>query len=519
MVRRYDRQAEHRFAELCAEHGAVSNKSIEDENGWDYIVEFRESHIDGLPADLVPAQKSALVQIKSTITQKAKCELKLSNALRFAKAPMPCFIVLMAYRQNSKKARIYAVHFWKDLIGRTLQRAREADRDGRSDLHRLKLILNFGTEDEIGDGVVSWLERQIDNFSPDYASAKRTIVQGIGYESGGKIVRVTFDPIDSIDELVDHQLGLGGRISPSHVELVDRRFGIDTSTPIFSGKPDHFRMVANPRGQGASIRLRNIDGEELGLTGDLITPGIPNLPEEHLKCRIRTWMLDIIWPVSGAPSSKLGFDFRTKRPLRQFSQLAQFISWSEKGAIDYQVWCDDNRLFGGKLNVNLPAEKELMKVVGQAASVLDRVAGTVAPSNLAVSLVDIHAASKELDPFIEVLTGPKIDIGLNAEADTPIDNMLAYEFAEVGDWTFMAVIERPVIDDCIEGRKRHLTFGQARWLEHYAKPGASADNVSLLYEDYQRHLSNRGRGTLACKERLCMWSSNHEFSSRPFLMA
>lgn len=206
MVESPSKYAERAFESLCACAGATCNRSLEDEYGWDHLVEFPAEAVAGLPPDLQPAHVAAFVQVKSTTGKKAQCVLKLSNALRFAKSTSPCFLVLMVVGERPELTRIYAVHFWEQLIARTLKRARECDRDAKDKLHRLTLTVSFGSTDEHGEDVVRWIRKTIAAVGPDYAAEKTKIIKSVGSEEW--IGQVEIGPLESITELVDHQLGL-----------------------------------------------------------------------------------------------------------------------------------------------------------------------------------------------------------------------------------------------------------------------------------------------------------------------
>ncbi|KQU45127.1 hypothetical protein ASG67_15730 [Sphingomonas sp. Leaf339] len=84
--------AEDDFSARCARAGITRNKSRQDRTGWDYFVEFPAIAVAGIPADLQPVEMAASVQVKSKRKGQPFVDLKLSNALRFAKNAAPCFL-------------------------------------------------------------------------------------------------------------------------------------------------------------------------------------------------------------------------------------------------------------------------------------------------------------------------------------------------------------------------------------------------------------------------------------------
>ena len=66
MDQRSGRPAQDKFKLLCSSANLTCNASLEDDHGWDFIVEIPAPSTHDLPADKVPAPKQVLVQVKST---------------------------------------------------------------------------------------------------------------------------------------------------------------------------------------------------------------------------------------------------------------------------------------------------------------------------------------------------------------------------------------------------------------------------------------------------------------------
>ena len=94
MDQRSGRPAQDEFKLLCSQRNITCNPSLEDDHGWDFIVEIQASGSDELLADKVPAPRQVLVQDKSAKNKSAQTRIKLSNALKFAKTALPSFVVL-----------------------------------------------------------------------------------------------------------------------------------------------------------------------------------------------------------------------------------------------------------------------------------------------------------------------------------------------------------------------------------------------------------------------------------------
>jgi hypothetical protein len=146
------------FARLCAIHGTLCHHSEEDENGWDYLVEFPEQ-AGPEPADMRSTLDSAYVQVKSTRQKRLVCRVKLSNALRAALSPQPWFIVLIVIDAR-QRTTVYAVHVWKELIQNTLMAVRQAEIN-RNPLNQKYLEIRFDVAHKRGNDLLPWMDETI----------------------------------------------------------------------------------------------------------------------------------------------------------------------------------------------------------------------------------------------------------------------------------------------------------------------------------------------------------------------
>ena len=84
MNQRSGRPAQDEFKLLCSQGGITCNPSLEDDHGWDFIIEIMAPESDNLPADKVSAPRQVLVHVKSTSSKLAKTmRISLNPATRF----------------------------------------------------------------------------------------------------------------------------------------------------------------------------------------------------------------------------------------------------------------------------------------------------------------------------------------------------------------------------------------------------------------------------------------------------
>jgi hypothetical protein len=270
MNRFQGRSAEKAFSKLCSDKGVTCNDSHEDDHGWDHIVEFPSVPQIGVSADMQRATPVVFVQTKSHSTKGLKVTMKLSNAVKLARSPSPAFVILLNLNESggSGEQLWYAVHFWDVLIGRTLKRAREASRDGIAEdsFHKYSFSFTMTLADvQTDDTLLPWIESMMQSVGVDYAAAKKA------FHPHPEIVgNIKIGPLVSIEELVDHQLGLTQNIPFTSITLNQRRFGIDI--PLHSPIPmekvewSNVTMHANPADQ-CDIRMSGPDGSVIEVTG------------------------------------------------------------------------------------------------------------------------------------------------------------------------------------------------------------------------------------------------------------
>ncbi|WP_404294196.1 YfbU family protein (plasmid) [Microvirga sp. RSM25] len=335
------RVAEYQFAQMCAEFGATSNKSQEDETGWDYIVEFPPTEAVGLPADMRPASRSCLVQIKSTTTGQFSCRLKLSNALRFAKASLPCFVVLFRFDKAGKEPpRVYAAHFWEELIARTFKTARQLEAEGKADFHRHYITVPFERDSSVDSKLMSQMLREIESLGDRYLEQKRGIANRVGFDDGFGYGSVAFAEGVSLEQVIDAQLGLVESLQFSRLVLKSVRFGVETPTPLLELiEGGTFETEASSTRPCTVVLASSKGGAEVAIGGEIVSPGIPDLPEEYQKLRVRTPLFDLVFkPFTSETSFRMHVDYSKALPLPTLIKFFKLRHMACTGSIDCQMW-------------------------------------------------------------------------------------------------------------------------------------------------------------------------------------
>lgn len=481
--------AEANFSAKCARAGVTRNRSRQDRTGWDYFVEFRAKQIPGIPADLQPADISARVQVKSKAKGPPYVDLRLSNALRFAKDPLPCFLILYQATQGGEPVRIYARHIWTEEISQALLRARKADVEGREDLNKLTLRYSFSDADDHSDDLIRWME-QIVSGRDRYAEEKQALVSTVGFEDDRIHGSMSIAPED-LEALIDHQIGLNDVAPPVTMTIIERRFGIDSRTPLYSGTPDTAQLRSHPL--PARVRVRPPEDPDFWLDGEIYLPSVQG-PLEIMKLRVVTDFLEIV--VTGSKQGTVTLINDPDRQLGLNSHRARIdvLRIAASGPLRLMVAVE------GKPNIPADTVLQVDKIdraleqFSNAIGCLEKASAGVLPTDLTVSQREIDIAWNGLVDFNAMVTGT--DVAGNFEFEEEPDERLRsvtasyfFDFVEVGGWVFGAVVRRVIETLEIDGVHARLAFGTARVVEAMIRRGRGEDIIAELYGLYQQALA------------------------------
>lgn len=492
MGRFVGRSAEKRFSALCSDNEVTCNEPREDDHGWDHIVEFPYVPAAGVPADMQRPLPPSFVQTKSHVAHGLRVSMRFSNALKLARSPSPCFVLLLN-RDKDGNDIWHAVHFWDLLSARALKRAREATRDGIPEDRFNDMTFSFmmtGADRRTNDDLLPWMASTVRDAGPDYAVAK------VALHGAPEIVgMLKVGPLNSIEELIDHQLGLTASIPMASIQVNVRRFGVDLPfpLPVPDGPATFASMQSNPSAV-CDIRLRGPDGRVIELVGDVIVPAIPGIPEDKKKVRIRARFFDIIWSLSGKMEFKLHFDTSVKVPLAEIEKVARFLSWSGQGDIDLRVAVGDKPILGALSRLDPMPEKEFYDAIAQYAEVLLTLSGHLKTNIPEVSVDDIvnSDGAMKLHGF---MTTDQLNANMELFEGQPFREFgeaVASCAAEIGGWVFAAIQRFAVTNIKIDDRQVSVAFGPPTLIEAYAFPETNEEAVDRLMADFNRHISKQG---------------------------
>lgn len=470
--------------------GITCNESREDDHGWDHIVEFSPEAVQGLSADLQRAIPPVFVQTKSHETENLTVRMKLSNALKLARHNSPCFVVLMIMANDGVAPSWYAVHFWGDLASRALKKAREASRDGipEAEFHKRWFSFTMSSSDAQDEQkLLSWIAATVRSAGPDYSTAKQALLpeqQIVG--------TIKFSRDLSLEQLVDHQIGLSPTIPVEAISLNLRRFGVDIPLPLPAGVPDFASIHVHPSAQ-CEMRLRGPDNVEIEVAGDVLAPGIYGVGDQR-KIRFRTFLLDLVCSMNGMTKTTLHLDARVRRSPSDIEKMVRLASWAGQGAIDFRVSVGDRRLLAAVGPLDSFPEQPGYAVLTELLGSLVRVSKHLKTKIPEISVEEV-IGSEWVSPFHKFLTATDMNLSVPLVDDIQVEGLrvgIAGAIAPVGSWIFAVIQRLPISEYSKVQNILSIKFGSPEILETYAFERNDEETWNLMKADLERLSSEIG---------------------------
>ncbi|MFN3725272.1 MAG: hypothetical protein ACK4SZ_03090 [Allosphingosinicella sp.] len=412
--------------------------------------------------------------------------MKLSNALRAVQAAQPYFVILVV--PGAQGPRVYARHFWRPEIERALRRIRLAEREGDLKFNRRHFDIRMG-EADARDDVLGWMRTTIDGVKPSYAAEKLRIAATVGHEDGFGSIDFTFE--GGTDDLLDLQLGLMESLPVKNVRYVPERFGIPA--PRAQLDVDGATLFVEPEGKPARLRLQGgHPTEELLADATLFTASLPGEGSGQFHWRVDAAPLSLVGR-NGAYSARLSMRYDDRRPLSQLVLFLTMSAWRGVGPVGCRLFMDGQLIPLGTLNLDPGDHQENWSELRRHADALNMVAKASLRGDPEMSIIDLCEAEPFLGRFSGFITSASIKIEYDpVEEDDPTRAAVYYVGCDVGEWCFLAVVERNTTADEIMGRRRSITFGSPRLLDAIVGPGAWQDHRQEIESAYQAQVERMG---------------------------
>ena len=501
-LKQFEDWAEDHFTQIGSGTDMVINPPRRDRRGWDYIAEWDVPERPGLSRDLQLKARTARVQVKSNRQRKPVAKVSLTNCLRFSEAVDPCFIVLYWLNKQRNEVWIYAKHFGDGLVARTLQRAREAEYQGRADLHNIDLLIPMDESELHTDDLTDWIKDQCKELPATYATQKAHHHKNVGYDENNVTGSIKFAQEDVVS-LIESAVGLPTKFNPKWIDLRDTRFGIPAVEPIFEGQPTDFQINATPR--PATVIFKSPSGVEVKFDGEVRSFSLPGYeqPGMLIASFISTSIVGRFYN-----DRRIEMNYSLKAPEEYDARHLQsvlrlFLSFKERVS-NVTIIVDKGRLDTLPFKIN-----EIVKDEGLfewADSILSALIGHIKRADSPrVSLAQLLNNSENVEYFARCIspgiTTLKITVVEDRKGGVPdFTGMLAYAYAEIGSFTYAVFYKKRILSQSMVGGKLVAKFHDTEILDAWAKPGPSASNLPKIRKRFTQLRKRAPEGTLYAYE-------------------
>jgi len=474
------RQGEKRFSLLCSEAGVTCNRSEEDDNGWDMVIEFPARPQPLVALDMRAGPTPALVQVKTTEGAGRTVSISLDNALRYVQSPLPTFVVLVVLGEDGN-VNYYVRHVWLSLIGAWLKTAREADAEGLTATNLKTVSVTFSEEDRRGPDLLAWIEGEARSQGRDYSAKKGEIARTIGFaeHTGSALLTIrrgeAFDPIDM-------QLGLQPRIRVERFVYTSERFAIVAGRPEIDFSDVLLEIM--PEGRAAIFDLDFPDGRRRSVKARLFLAR----DGDRTAFRVKTACLDVVLGPARRIDVKLHINEMTAVSVDDLSLFAGVNDTEPSAKIGMELRIEDDvyRLGTISMDGRRAVDWQWFAMAVDALRSIASFAGRATPTCSPGAVFAVSGALELLGSMtghsamrLNILPAPGIPKRFSC--------FLGYCCVTVGDLTYGAVSSRPIVNDRRTGRRREFDFAPPTLL-HAAVDGEADRLRKRVVDAYLRHL-------------------------------
>jgi len=486
--------AEDTFQQCGSGTGITINPTRRDKRGWDFIAEWDEVPIKSIARDRQVIARAARVQVKSSRQPRPTAKLKLSNALRFVEANEPCFVVLYWLNRKKTGVEVYARHFHADLIAATLKRAREADRDGEPDYHKLFIYIPMQDQDLHTADLIPWLQSYCGGKPTDYAREKGEIRDSVG---GRGLIGTIKIPVAEAARFIEHAVGLQQDFNPNWVEFRETRFGIASNSVEDANDGVTYKLNVKPR--PSAMHFESETGEKVtfkGVTKSIQLPGfadsdlIAAFHAKHLTARVyASSKINITYNLSGTDVDEI-------RELRDILKLFCLLGTCNM----YFVYdLEGERLDRAMISDTAPVEERDLFLWA-----VDRVDALLVCTRISeqprLSVADMLDNSEALDEFYSCILADSTTLklqpkGSNTAPPEPTE-MAGYAYVEIGNTVYAAFYYQRLLGKEYIENEIVLEFDKPVIIERWAKSGTIEQHIPRIRRKFRLVLNKRPAGTV-----------------------
>lgn len=287
--------------QLCASVGLIYNPSLKDSAGWDFIVDFPTQFSTHPMIDKSASPIECKIQVKATDGTSKKVQITLSNMMRLCGSKLPAFFFFIEYNKSNTPQAVYVRHFDKNLMFKTLQRARENSilKEPKK-LNKINITVSFDSTHKLdaitGEHLKSTIESYVNEGMEVYTEKKINHLKNLGYENGG--YKLTFQTKAEVeyDNLINASLGWVNKAKVRNIKCFDERFNISMPLENKSFSEADLSFGVENFETDAILKITNMTSKKtIRLECKLyVSPLSINAPDKHIKARLKSSYFDIL---------------------------------------------------------------------------------------------------------------------------------------------------------------------------------------------------------------------------------
>jgi hypothetical protein len=318
--------------------------------------------------------------------------------------------------------------------------------------------------------------------APHYSAAKTQIFETIGFGASRGTANVTF-ALDSEHDFLDLLLGLKPHIDANRFVFRSERFGISAGQPQVDLRD--VRIFLTPEGRPAILRATFPSGAAISVAATLYDAA----DGEARAWRIATQSLEIVHGPHGRVRAKARLQQNTLASLEELALFANLQATAPGARVFIEVEVSEQLLDLGFIEMQEQDQSAGWPWLGLSIDVVRQVASVAGKPMPAATLSSFNQAAWQLEIICALASERLMRLDFTPARGTPrkFAAMLAYSWAEIGDYVVGVVARRPTVNDQRVKGRRQIGFGTARILHGFV--GLLADwKPETIVRAYTRQL-------------------------------
>ena len=440
--------------------------------------------------DMTPAGVKCFIQIKTNTENRRGTRVKLSNALEYATAAAPVFIVLYTYEGSGRLKEVRLLHVWQKQIERILRRVREADANGQSALHKANLTFALAEIAPVAEAdLLPAIEKLVLQIGHNYSDVKRAIVEKVGFDETAMKGTITFKEGTTIDQIIDNQIGLVESIEAERLIGRSVRFGIESRHPTIDTPAGQLIMRSHPI--KCVVRLGSEkSSRQVSITSDMYVPSFPNLPLEKKRVRIVNSFVELIVHLENADIDfNAKTDDRTPYTLEELQNALGLINIFSTGQVRIEISRNNKPPITGTSDIKPFALSLELIEVDRFVEILSMLRAHDIPDDFRCQISELVAKADDVCRCNGIAARSKAELSgtFKFEGTSHLGpaHVLLYDYVECAGYVIYVIVRRKT-DLVLDGVDQvKFTAGDVEYCNPIILKGTHATNRSFIEHEIE----------------------------------